>query len=89
MNEKDTRLVDAVVAEADPDEEPADIPHLPDPTPWPLVLALGLTLLGGGLVIEPLRPVGLGVSAIGLVCFMVALFMLVREDIALFEQHHS
>jgi hypothetical protein len=63
--------------------------HLPDPTPWPLVLALGMTLMGAGLVVSPfLRPVplGAGLSVVGLVLLWVALIQLVREDIATFAR---
>ena len=43
-----------------------DLEHLPGPTPWPAVLGLGMTLLGGGLVVNPFRFLGLGVSVVGL-----------------------
>lgn len=49
--------------------------HLPDPTPWPMVLALGVTLIAAGLVTQ------IVVSAIGLAVFVVALLMLIRDDI--------
>jgi hypothetical protein len=63
-----------------------DLEHLPDPTPWPAVLALGMTLMGGGLVVNPFLFFGLGVSVVGLVLFAAALFMLIREDIRLWDR---
>jgi len=54
--------------------------HLPDPTPWPMVLALGVTLSAAGLVTE------IVVSGVGVVLLVVALLMMVREDIAKAER---
>ena len=52
-----------------------DTPHLPSPTPWPMVLALGMTLAAAGLVTQ------IAVSAIGALILVTALAMLIREDI--------
>lgn len=49
--------------------------HLPSPTPWPMVLALGVTLSAAGLVTS------LPVSVAGALLTLVALAMLVREDL--------
>lgn len=48
--------------------------HLPSPTPWPMVLALGVTLLAAGLV------TAIAVSAVGAMLAVIALAMLLRED---------
>ena len=50
--------------------------HLPSPTPWPMVLALGITFFAAGLVTS------LPVSLVGAVLFLVALMMLLREDMS-------
>jgi len=77
-----------------PDEPGVSAPvHLPDPTPWPMVLALGMTLLAAGLVAGPRLPVGalklplFGI--VGLLLFGAALFQLVREDIRHFARGQS
>lgn len=63
-----------------------DLEHLPGPTPWPLVLALGMTLLLAGLIVRPLMPTGVGVSGLGAVLLLSAIFALLRQDIALYER---
>jgi hypothetical protein len=77
----------------DPNHDPnhdhwpgVDLEHLPGPTPWPLVLGLGMTLLGAGTVIDPFRFVGLGISIVGLALFATALVVLIREDIRLWDR---
>ena len=64
-------------------------PHLPDPTPWPLIMALGITFIGGGLVLEPFLLLGVSTSAVGLVLFALALLNLIREDIVTAGSHDS
>lgn len=64
--------------------------HLPDPTPWPLVLALGITFIPAGVLLGPGIPiVGLIklpiLTLLGVVLFVTALLNLVREDIELFR----
>jgi hypothetical protein len=66
--------------------------HMPSPTPWPLVMGLGITLIPGGLVLGPrLGAEGtfLGwvavVSLVGLVLFWLALYKMIREDLGTAE----
>jgi hypothetical protein len=63
--------------------------HLPDPTPWPLFLALGLTLVGGGLIVNPFQYNGMAISVTGAILLFLAVFQLIREDIAHFESSES
>jgi hypothetical protein len=62
-----------------------DLEHLPGPTPWPMVLALGMSCLLAGLIISPFKFLGLGVAVLGALLFLAALVALVRQDIALYE----
>lgn len=50
--------------------------NLPDPTPWPMLLALGVTLVAAGLVTV------LAVSAVGALVTAAAVIKLIVEDIA-------
>jgi hypothetical protein len=43
-------------------------------------MALGITLMGGGLVIEPFAYQGAGVTGAGLVLLATALVRFIRED---------
>lgn len=74
---------------SDPMPEHGGIPHLPDPTPWPLVLALGLTLVPVGLVAGPrlaLGPLPLPVlTVVGLVFLALGLYKLIMEDVHKFR----
>jgi len=56
-------------------DTPGNTPHLPDPTPWPMVLALGMTLLAAGLVTTR------WLSVIGLIVLGAALYRLIMEDV--------
>lgn len=68
-------------------EHPEEPVHLPSPTPWPLILALGMTLLPAGFVAGPSIPLGPAklpvLSVVGLAVMALALFRLIREDILL------
>jgi hypothetical protein len=61
--------------------------HLPPSTPWPLVMALGIALIPGGLVLGPrlgedgLLSVLSPVTLLGLVLFFLALYKMIREDL--------
>jgi len=62
--------------------------HMPSPTPWPMVMSLGITLIPGGLILGPrLGEEGtlLGwvpaVTILGIFLFFLALFRMIRQDI--------
>jgi hypothetical protein len=61
--------------------------HMPSSTPWPLVMALGITLIPGGFLLGPrLGEAGAlqwisPVSLVGLVLFFLALYKMIRQDI--------
>ena len=68
--------------------------HMPAPTPWPMVMGLGIALMPAGLVVGPrLGPEGsvLGwvavVTLIGLALFWLALYKMIREDLDLAAEH--
>jgi len=61
--------------------------HLPDSTPWPMVLALGMTLLTAGLIAGPRLPLGTLklplFAVVGLAILALALYRLILEDVRL------
>lgn len=67
--------------------------HMPSPTPWPMVMALGITLMPAGFVLGPrLGEEGtiLGwfspVTVLGIVLFFLALWRMIRQDMDETEQ---
>lgn len=68
--------------------------HLPPPTPWPLVLGLGIALMMAGLVVFVRPPIETGELVFplgGAVCFFFALFMMLRDDVKASQhgaEHH-
>jgi uncharacterized membrane protein YkvI len=70
------------------------VPHLPPPTPWPMVMGIAITLMMAGLVVF-LRGekalVELAFPILGVVLFFLSLIMMLRDDIKAFEEgggHH-
>ena len=76
------------------DDHENGVPHLPPPTPWPMVMGVAITLMMAGLVLY-LRGekalAELGVPLLGVFLFFLSLIMMLREDIKAFEEgggHH-
>lgn len=62
--------------------------HMPSPTPWPMVMGLGITLMPAGLTLGPrLGPEGTALfwlpllTVVGLVVFLLALYRMIRQDV--------
>jgi hypothetical protein len=70
------------------------VPHLPPPTPWPMVMGIAITLMMAGLVVFLRGEKALAELAfpiLGVVLFFLSLIMMLRDDIKAFEEgggHH-
>lgn len=74
------------------EHEEGGIPHLPPPTPWPMVFALGMALTLGGMVVF-LRGVKsvpeLAMPIFGFALLLFATVMMLRDDIIAFREGHA
>lgn len=81
------------------DAESAPPIHLPPPTPWPMVLGLGMAMMMAGMIVflRGMRlasgqaellggaQAAIGVPILGAVIFFAALTMMLRDDMKDFE----
>jgi hypothetical protein len=65
-------------------EDVAEIPHLPDPSIWPIVIAFGISILVVGIIL------GLGVMLLGLLIFVGGVAGWIYQDIQIAKRgdHH-
>jgi hypothetical protein len=65
-------------------EDVAEIPHLPDPSIWPIVIAFGISILVVGIIL------GLGVMLLGLLIFVGGVAGWIYQDIQIAKrgEHH-
>lgn len=72
------------IAPQEQTEDVAEIPHLPDPSIWPIVIAFGTSILLVGIII------GLGVMILGLLIFVFGVAGWIYQDIQIARrgEHH-
>jgi uncharacterized membrane protein len=75
---------DAQAAQASAEEHADEIPHLPDPSIWPFIIALGLACGLTGVVI------GLWLVIVGGIIFLIGLVGWIVQDIQVAQRgdHH-